>query len=82
VFHWSGGDNTTAFHFIECVRTLLANIAQQSWAEWGYDIVPVALAEAWMHAQDKQWAETLAAIDKADCEEAEQLACEEAECKT
>ena len=58
------------------------NIAQQSWAEWGYDIVPVALAEAWTHAQDKQWAEMLAAIDKADHEEAERLAREEAECET
>jgi len=61
------------------VRVLLANVVQLSWAEWGYDIVPVTLTEEHMRIQQVQWDTEQAELEEAEHEEVAWLVHEQAE---
>jgi len=41
---------------VQRARALLANAAQPSWAEWGLEVVPVAIADAHTRELEEEWA--------------------------
>jgi len=79
IFHQGGGNEAVAGHFVKRVRSLLVNVVQLEWADWGHDIIPIALAKEYAHVQEALWEEELAAIERAEREEAEEMVCKEAE---